>query len=280
MSSTEFRAPRIIHADHINLPRTSNATNDPSRPRYIPRISANTLSLPSLSSGSHATPSSQSSNYCLSTEHSPLNGRKNPSPSTSENTSAEPRGTVAAPGSDQITGPSAHLLSRSRSSSGPENHSEEEDLQASRESLDFLFERLRVDRASPAALSLPLQSLGGATQRVGNQSANSSRSNRHKRNQGERTGRHRDVNESNRRSPSGGNDNHSDDKPSGDRGEDSHSPREGSSPANDLFACPFHKFDPVRFAGCHDVKLKDIDSVWRVSFAQVHGNSVFDLTHR
>ena len=37
---------------------------------------------------------------------------------------------------------------------------------------------------------------------------------------------------------------------------------QGSTPS---FACPFYKYDPIRFASCHNAKYEKSDSVYRVS---------------
>jgi hypothetical protein len=91
--------------------------------------------------------------------------------------------------------------------------------------------------------------------------------------------RHQRSNNNGRGLPPDGDDNRSWDRQGGNGPDDLQLTEGRNVSSHKLFACPFHKSDPVRYASCHGASFKDIDSVLRVSLTHTYCETHVIIVH-
>lgn len=142
---------------------------------------------------------------------------------------------------------------------------ENEGFQETWSSLVALFECIDIRPTSSSSQSSFLDSPAGWNQRPAGNSARSRRSRKSATAYGNGVGQEYTGNNSGERATPPNEDNNARETTEGIGDNDIQSNHGRNSSSQSRFACPFHKSNPVKYAACHNINFKDIDSVVRVS---------------
>lgn len=170
---------------------------------------------------------------------------------------------------DRATAASTSSLPPTTQHKDQDGAQESDELEETWTSLVALFECIGFRTPSTVRQSPPLSSSDGLRQRPAGRPSGSGRPDAHQSSRGIGANQGRGANNSGDRLPPTDERNDAGDQQTGDGDKDLGSNYNKKSSYQRLFACPFHKFDPVLYAACHDKKFQDIDSVLRVSLTDL-----------
>lgn len=264
-AENKSRGPKPLDADHNDTsfnPRTSTV------PRYITPSTYGSSPNFRRSNVCHET-----RNYELSSINSGTYGRGDLYSSDKKSFPIETRTMSRTTGNGMLLPTSGALVASLPRPTTKVNLGKARGSESVEEACEGLVSRLgslEIDPTPSVSSSSLLSNSTGLKQQTTGNSTSSGHSETTPTVPPNQTDRRQRGNNNGRGLPPDGDDNHSRDRQGGNGADDPQLIDRRNVSSHQLFACPFHKSDPVTYASCHRAKFKDIDSVLRVSLTQIY----------
>ncbi|KAK5050460.1 hypothetical protein LTR84_003741 [Exophiala bonariae] len=253
MTTTNYNSFRPRNLEDLLLDTARNRSDEEAVPRYVPNPQARS----STSNNLNASPTTP--NFEISSRHgsryrdedvefsggwSDLMERHPMNRAIAASNSPLPRMTTKPCGEEVL---------------------ENDDFQKTWNSLAALFGCISLEEPSPRRQPPLLSSPVGVRERPRGNSTRSGQPRADPSTLGTGANQGRGSNSNGDRLPPTDEENDAEDQDAGDEDNDQQSTHHSKLSPRRAFACPFHKFNPVQYAACHEENFQRIDSLWRVS---------------